>query len=89
MKTTMRSVIVFLAVLIVPLVVNADTQPSPSTCTYHCPTSDTAGFPLGQLDESSDPIFCSYPAFQGEDPNDFYCTYSKVSILYFTILTPI
>jgi hypothetical protein len=42
-----------------------------------CPPQDEAGFPLGQSDLTTDPIFCSYPAVPGENPNDFFCTYSK------------
>jgi hypothetical protein len=41
-----------------------------------CPPQDDLGFPLGQNDTSTDPIFCSYPAVPGENPNDFSCTYS-------------
>ncbi len=43
---------------------------------FQCPSEDLAGFPLGTSDTSTDPIFCSYPAFSGENPGDFYCTYS-------------
>jgi len=25
------------------------------------------------------PFFCSYPAVAGEDPNDFFCTYSPTT----------
>ena len=42
-----------------------------------CPPQDQLGFPLGQSDISTDPIFCSYPAVEDEDPNDFFCTYSQ------------
>jgi hypothetical protein len=42
-----------------------------------CPASDGAGFPLGP--GSTNPTFCSYPAFAGENPNDFYCTYSATT----------
>ena len=42
---------------------------------FTCPAQDQAGFPLGEHDESTDPIFCSYPAFPGENPNDFFCSY--------------
>ena len=41
---------------------------------FTCPSQDEAGF-LGESNTSTNPIFCSYPAFAGEDPNDFYCTY--------------
>ena len=43
---------------------------------YTCPPVDEAGFSLGQSDTTANPIFCSYPAFQNEYPNDFFCTYS-------------
>jgi len=43
---------------------------------FHCPAQDYAGFPLDVNNTSTDPIFCSYPVFPGEDPNDFFCTYS-------------
>jgi len=46
---------------------------------YTCPPQDEGGFPLGQSDTSTNPIFCSYPAFAGENPNDFYCTYSATT----------
>jgi hypothetical protein len=43
---------------------------------FRCPPQDDLGFALGQNDTSTDPIFCSYPAVPGENPNDFSCTYS-------------
>lgn len=46
---------------------------------FACPPQDQLGFLVGQKDESSDPIFCSYPAVAGEDPHDFFCTYSKTT----------
>jgi hypothetical protein len=46
---------------------------------YTCPAQDNLGFSLGQSDTTTDPIFCSYPAVAGENPNDFYCTYSATS----------
>ncbi|KAF8960461.1 hypothetical protein BDZ97DRAFT_1629475, partial [Flammula alnicola] len=54
-------------------------SPSGTPTSYVCPAADDAGFPLGSNDITSSPIFCSYPAFSGEDPNDFFCTYSKVT----------
>ena len=42
-----------------------------------CPPLDALGFALGSSDTNSNPIFCSYPAVPGEDPNDFFCTYSQ------------
>ena len=46
---------------------------------FTCPSQDEAGFSLGESNTSTNPIFCSYPAFAGEDPNDFYCTYDASS----------
>jgi hypothetical protein len=47
---------------------------------FSCPPTDQLGFAVGPppnyQNTSTDPIFCSYPAFEGEDPNDFFCTYS-------------
>jgi hypothetical protein len=43
---------------------------------FTCPPTDQLGFAVGDTDYTSDPIFCSYPAVAGEDPNDFFCTYS-------------
>jgi hypothetical protein len=51
------------------------TMPGAPGC-FVCPPEDQLGFALGQDDTSADPIFCSYPAVEGEDPFDFYCTYS-------------
>ena len=45
--------------------------------TCSCPATDQAGFPLGDTDTGTNPIFCSYPAFPGENPNDFFCTYAS------------
>lgn len=42
---------------------------------YICPASDQEGVPIGQFSDSSDPIFCSYPEYAGENPDDFYCKY--------------
>jgi cysteine-rich repeat protein len=39
-----------------------------------CPPEDELGFPLGQSSPGP-PLFCSYPAVEGEDPNDFFCDY--------------
>ncbi|KAF8964478.1 hypothetical protein BDZ97DRAFT_1612846, partial [Flammula alnicola] len=54
-------------------------SPSATPTSYICPPVDNGGFSLGSNDVTSDPIFCSYPAVPGEDPNDFYCTYSKIT----------
>ena len=43
---------------------------------YACPAQDALGFALGPGSNTGDPLFCSYPAVAGEDPNDFFCTYS-------------
>jgi hypothetical protein len=53
--------------------------PGPVRAACTCPPKDNLGFPLGQSDESTDPIFCSYPAVPGEDPNDFFCTYNSTT----------
>ncbi|KDQ52519.1 hypothetical protein JAAARDRAFT_111511, partial [Jaapia argillacea MUCL 33604] len=44
---------------------------------YSCPGADEAGFPLASNNNDGTTIFCSYPAFPGEDANDFFCTYSN------------
>ena len=46
---------------------------------FECPPTDQLGFSVGDTNLSTDPIFCSYPAVPGEDPNDFYCTYSAIT----------
>ena len=47
---------------------------------YTCPPADQAAFPVGPgSTNDGTTLFCSYPAFAGEDPNDFYCQYSAVS----------
>ncbi len=47
---------------------------------YACPPYDEGGFALGDgvgdSVTSTNPIFCSYPSFSGESPDDFFCTYS-------------
>jgi hypothetical protein len=56
-------------------------QPSGApSCTHTCPSTDQAGFPLGNSSDDGTTLFCSYPAFPGEDPNDFFCKYSSVSL---------
>ena len=52
---------------------------SGSSSSFTCPAQDMANFPLGVSNTSSSPIFCSYPAFQGENPNDFFCDYSATT----------
>lgn len=64
-------------------------NPGPSavpTTGYSCPAADSAGFALGDTNLASDPIFCSYPAISGENPNDFFCTYSAVCYSYSLVL---
>ncbi|KAJ7260448.1 hypothetical protein B0H12DRAFT_958916, partial [Mycena haematopus] len=57
-------------------------QPSGTpSCTESCPSQDGAGFPLGAdptyYSSSGGVLFCSYPAYPGENPNDFFCTYNS------------
>lgn len=47
----------------------------PATC-YVCPPTDNAGFAVGDNSDTSPTLFCSYPAFSGESPNDFFCDYN-------------
>jgi hypothetical protein len=54
-------------------------QSSSTPGCFSCPPEDEGDFPLGNSDTSANPIFCSYPAFPGENPMDFYCTYDPVS----------
>src|SRR5262245_196379 len=62
---TFRAVLALL-VLILPGSVRAQ------SCS--CPLEELAGFPLGDP-HAGPPLFCSYPASAGENPNDFFCTY--------------
>jgi MYXO-CTERM domain-containing protein len=48
----------------------------PARADFTCPPTDQLGFALGPGSGGGDPLFCSYPAVAGEDPNDFFCTYS-------------
>ena len=50
------------------------------SCTYNCPPTDALGFSLGDHSNDGTTLFCSYPAVEGEDPNDFFCDYSFVSL---------
>jgi len=43
---------------------------------YVCPPLDQLGFALGSNSDINGVLFCSYPAVEGEDPNDFFCRYS-------------
>jgi hypothetical protein len=73
----------FFAFLIsMAVLVRARDGPSTIPSAYTCPPQDEAGFALENSDVTTDPIFCSYPAFPGEDPNDFFCTYSMVCYIY-------
>jgi hypothetical protein len=51
-------------------------RPVAAPGSFRCPPDDQLGFAVAVKDETTDPIFCSYPAVEGEDPFDFYCTYS-------------
>jgi uncharacterized repeat protein (TIGR01451 family) len=53
--------------------------PTAASAQFTCPSQDNAGFALGQSNLTTNPIFCSYPAIQGENPNDFFCTYSQTT----------
>ena len=56
-------------------------QPSAvPSCTYTCPPPDEASFPLGENRNDGTTLICSYPAFAGENPIDFFCDYSSVSL---------
>ncbi|KDQ52596.1 hypothetical protein JAAARDRAFT_40205 [Jaapia argillacea MUCL 33604] len=54
----------------------APRAPSGVTSCYSCPGTDQAGFGIGQHSNDGTTLFCSYPAFAGENPNDFFCDYS-------------
>lgn len=56
---------------------------SASPCTYTCPPADALGFTAATNSNDGTTLFCSYPAFEGENPNDFFCTYSAVSGIVF------
>jgi hypothetical protein len=49
---------------------------SGGSSSFTCPLQDAAGFALETFNTSTNPIFCSYPAFKGENPTDFFCEYS-------------
>jgi hypothetical protein len=79
----MRPLSFTLSVLLAFITVHAVPQGQPSsvpTCTPICPSQDLAGFSLVANSNDGVTLFCSYPAFTGEDPNDFFCTYSSVSL---------
>ncbi len=57
------------------------TPPRLPSTSYTCPSQDSAGFSVGTTNYATEPIFCSYPAYAGENANDFYCTYSSVCFL--------
>jgi len=60
--------------------VHANAGPSSvPSAQYTCPPIDNADFQLEDADLNSNPIFCSYPVFPGENPNDFFCTYSATT----------
>ncbi|KAF8152859.1 hypothetical protein K438DRAFT_1863962 [Mycena galopus ATCC 62051] len=55
-------------------------QPSAApSCTPSCPAQDNAGFDLGDHSDSTGVLFCSYPAFAGENEDDFDCTYNDAT----------
>ena len=72
-----------LSILLAFVAVRAVPQGQPSgapTCTYSCPPEDEASFALGTNSDNGTSLLCSYPAFAGENPDDFYCKYSDVSL---------
>ena len=79
----MQSLLFTLSALLALAAVHAAPQGSqPSnvpTCTFSCPPQDQLGFNLGVHSDDGTNLFCSYPALDGEDPNDFFCRYSDVS----------
>lgn len=48
--------------------------PASARAACSCPAIDEAGFPLGASNPGP-PIFCSYPAIPGGDPNQYFCLY--------------
>jgi hypothetical protein len=90
----MRVVLTILTTLLAALTAHAvpqgkgggPSQASTLAC-FVCPPADKAGVLLGHSDTSTNPIFCSYPAFPGENPDDFYCTYDAVSIPFLCLCT--
>ena len=78
----MYSLLFTLSALLALAAVHAAPQGQPSnvpTCTFSCPPQDQSGFALGVHSDDGTNLFCSYPAVEGEDPNDFFCKYSDVS----------
>jgi hypothetical protein len=61
----------------------SDSGQTQGTISYSPPPEDEAGFPAGtgpgDESDSGAVLFISYPAFPGENPNDFYCTYSDTT----------
>jgi hypothetical protein len=49
------------------------------SCHAVCPPTDIFDSTLGVSDTTTDPIFCSYPAVPGQDPNRFFCKYFQVN----------
>lgn len=79
---TMHALYFTLSALLAFATVHAKPQagtPSGTPSAYSCPGTDLAAFPLGTNNSDGTTLFCSYPAFPGEDPNDFYCKYSATT----------
>ena len=58
-------------------IVTATSDTGPSTpAGFVAPPEDEAGFALGETSDSGGVLFGSYPAFAGENPDDFFCTYN-------------
>ncbi|KIK05413.1 hypothetical protein K443DRAFT_675193 [Laccaria amethystina LaAM-08-1] len=78
----MHSLLFTLSTLLAFAAVHAAPQGQPSgapTCTFSCPPQDQLGFNLGVHTDDGTNLFCSYPAVDGEDPNDFFCRYSDTN----------
>lgn len=71
-KSTARWIVLGIAGLLLLV------QPASARAACSCPAVDAAGFPLGASDPGP-PLFCSYPAFPGGDPNQFFCLYDASS----------
>jgi len=71
----------FFLLTLCPAIANAALAPRASgvSSCFVCPSTDEGGFSSGDNSDTNDVLFCSYPAFPGEDPNDFFCTYNDAT----------